>query len=345
MTFTYQRRYRGPIQAVLLDWAGTTMDFGCMAPAVVFVEVFKRKGVPITMDEARAPMGAHKRVHIQKITEQDSVRKRWQAQHGRLPTDDDVEAMFKDFVPLQLKCLSEYSALIPGTRGVIRTLRKRGYRIGSTTGYMTEMMKINLRDAAKQGYVPDSTVCASEVPAGRPYPYMCLQNMMNLGVSPVEACVKIDDTRPGRRGGPQRGHVDDRPRDQRQRDRPVAQGLEQAAEGRPGAHARGRLREDAPVRRALRRRRDHRYPAVPRRHRGEAGAGRAPVGHARQMDAARYGDGKAPRQPLVFSSCAAGPEAPLPARNASAIANAACVNFSTSAKSSSDRRRAASLAR
>ena len=26
---------------------------------------------------------------------------------------------------------------------------------------------------------------------------MCLQNMMNLGVSPVEACVKIDDTRPG----------------------------------------------------------------------------------------------------------------------------------------------------
>ena len=74
MTFTYQRSYRGKIQAVLLDWAGTTMDFGCMAPAVVFVEVFKRKGVPITMDEARAPMGAHKRVHIQKITELDSVR-------------------------------------------------------------------------------------------------------------------------------------------------------------------------------------------------------------------------------------------------------------------------------
>ena len=39
MAFSYQRRYRGPIQAVLLDWAGTTMDYGCMAPAVVFVEV------------------------------------------------------------------------------------------------------------------------------------------------------------------------------------------------------------------------------------------------------------------------------------------------------------------
>lgn len=197
MTFKYQRRYQGGIKAVLLDWAGTTMDFGCMAPAVVFVEVFKRQGVPITMEEARVPMGAHKRVHIKRITELDSVRRRWQEKHGRLPTDADVDAMFTEFVPLQVECLSDYSKLIPGTLPIIAKLRNRGYKIGSTTGYTTEMMKVNLADAAKQGYKPDSTVCASDVPAGRPYPFMCLQNAINLAVSPVEACVKIDDTRPG----------------------------------------------------------------------------------------------------------------------------------------------------
>jgi phosphonoacetaldehyde hydrolase len=197
MNFSYRRTYRGPLEAVLLDWAGTTMDFGCIAPAVVFVEVFKRRGVPIDMAEARAPMGAHKRVHIQRITELDSVRARWQAQHRRLPNEADVNRMFKEFVPLQLKCLSDYSELIPGTLEAVAELRKRGIKIGSTTGYMTEMMKINLRDAARQGYKPDSTVCASEVPAGRPYPYMCLQNVMNLGVTTVEACVKVDDTVPG----------------------------------------------------------------------------------------------------------------------------------------------------
>ncbi len=197
MNFSYRRTYRGPLEAVLLDWAGTTMDFGCVAPAVVFVEVFKRQGVPIDMAEARAPMGAHKRVHIQRITELDSVRARWQARHGRLPNEADVNRMFKEFVPLQLKCLSDYSELIPGTLEAVAELRKRGIKIGSTTGYMTEMMKINLRDAARQGYKPDSTVCASEVPAGRPYPYMCLQNVMNLGVTTVEACVKVDDTVPG----------------------------------------------------------------------------------------------------------------------------------------------------
>jgi phosphonoacetaldehyde hydrolase len=195
--FAYARSYRGPIEAVILDWAGTTMDFGCMAPAVVFVEVFKRKGVPITMEEARAPMGAHKRVHIQRITELESVRRRWQETHGRPPNDDDVGAMFAEFVPLQLQCLSTYSKLIPGTLEVVRELRARNIKIGSTTGYLTEMMAINLADGKKQGYDPESTVCASDVPAGRPYPFMCLQNAINLRVSTVEACVKVDDTVPG----------------------------------------------------------------------------------------------------------------------------------------------------
>lgn len=197
MSFTYQRRYRGPIQAVLLDWAGTTMDYGCMAPAVVFVEVYRRKGVPITIEEARAPMGAHKRVHIQKISQLESVRARWHQQHGRYPDDSDVEKMFADFVPLQLACLSQYSEMIPGALEAVAEMRKRGMKIGSTTGYLQEMMEINLKDAARQGYAPDSTVCASDVPAGRPYPFMCLQNVINLQVSPVEACVKIDDTTPG----------------------------------------------------------------------------------------------------------------------------------------------------
>jgi phosphonoacetaldehyde hydrolase len=195
--FAYTRVYRGPVQAVLLDWAGTTMDFGCIAPAVAFVEVFRRQGVPISTAEARVPMGAHKRVHIQKLTELEGVRRRWQEVHGRPPGDDDVAAMFDDFVPLQLECLSAYSELIPGTLETVAALRQRGIRIGSTTGYTTEMTAINRRDAERQGYRPDSTVSASEMPAGRPAPYMCLQNAVNLGVDCVQACVKVDDTIPG----------------------------------------------------------------------------------------------------------------------------------------------------
>ncbi len=37
--------------------AGTTLDYGCYAPAVVFTEVFKRRGVEILIEGAREPMG------------------------------------------------------------------------------------------------------------------------------------------------------------------------------------------------------------------------------------------------------------------------------------------------
>ena len=144
MSFTYRREYRGKIQGVLLDWAGTTMDYGCMAPAVVFVEVYKRQGVPITMDEARAPMGAHKRVHIQKISQLDTVKQRWQAKHGGPPTEADVDRMFGDFVPLQLECLSNYSQMIPGALEAVAAMRSRGMKIGSTTGYLREMMEMRV---------------------------------------------------------------------------------------------------------------------------------------------------------------------------------------------------------
>ena len=196
MMFTFQRRYRGPVQAVIFDWAGTTMDYGCCAPAVVFVEVFKRQGVEISIEEAREPMGAHKLVHIRKISEAPSVASRWRQAHGKPCTEDDVQAMFEQFVPLQLDCLADYAELIPGTLEVVAELRKRDIKIGSTTGYTREMMDLLLAEAARRGYAPDSTVSATDVPAGRPEPWMCLLNAQNLGVYPMEACVKIGDTLP-----------------------------------------------------------------------------------------------------------------------------------------------------
>ena len=197
MDFVYRRNYRGKLKAVILDWAGTTMDYGCYAPAVVFVEVYKRKGVPISMEEARVPMGAHKKVHIRKISQIDSVSERWKEMHGRKPNENDVDEMLADFVPLQLACLADYTDLIPGTIEAITHFRKRGLKIGSTTGYLPEMMTMLKEEASQRGYVPDSSVCAGDVPAGRPEPWMCLENAKNLGVYPMESIVKVDDTLPG----------------------------------------------------------------------------------------------------------------------------------------------------
>ncbi|KXK39528.1 MAG: phosphonoacetaldehyde hydrolase [Candidatus Omnitrophica bacterium] len=196
MDFVFQRSYRGPLKAVLLDWAGTTMDYGCMAPAVVFIEVYRRKGVDITIDQAREPMGAHKRVHIQQIARIPAVAERWREVHGKPIGESDIDALFADFIPLQLDCLADYADLIPGTLEAVADFRRRGLKVGSTTGYTNEMMVLLQDEARKRGYVPDSTVCATDVPAGRPHPWMCLKNAFDLGIYPMESYVKVGDTLP-----------------------------------------------------------------------------------------------------------------------------------------------------
>ena len=196
MEFVYRRSYRGPVKLVILDWAGTTMDYGCYAPAVVFIEVYRRRGVEITMEQARRPMGLHKRDHIRAIGQIEEVARAWQRVYGRPMTEEDVEEMFKDFRPLQMACLADYADLIPGTLETVKELRKRGVLIGSTSGYFTEAVELLKEEAARRGYVPDSSVCATQVPAGRPYPWMVMQNMMNTGVYPPEAVVKVGDTKP-----------------------------------------------------------------------------------------------------------------------------------------------------
>lgn len=193
--FTYRREYRGPIQAVILDWAGTTQDHGVFAPAVVFVDVFHRWGVDISVDEARAPMGLFKLDHIREITRMPAVARRWREARGSDVTDADVQAMFEDFQPLQVEAMARYAQLIPGTVETVGRMRERGYRIGSTTGFMRAAADVALREAARQGYEPDVTVCADEVPAGRPEPWMVFENMRKLRVFPPAAVVKIGDTK------------------------------------------------------------------------------------------------------------------------------------------------------
>lgn len=195
MQYTYRREYRGPIKLVIFDWAGTTMDYGCYAPAVVFIEVYKRRGIQISMEQARKPMGLAKKDHIRAIAQMADVAAEWKKIHGQDWTEDDIEEMFThDFKPLQLECIANYAELIPGTLETVEKLRQRGIKIGSTTGYFKEANQINLEEVKKQGYVPDASFCPDDVPAGRPEPWLVLRNMEKTRTYPPQAVVKVGDT-------------------------------------------------------------------------------------------------------------------------------------------------------
>ena len=194
MSHPSSRNAGGPLKAVILDWAGTTVDYGSFAPTAVFLRLFESRGVPITTAQARAPMGLMKVDHLRAIAQTAEVMESWQAVHGRPCSEADVEAMYAEFVPLQLACLAEYAEPIPGALETVAAIRTLGMRIGTTTGYTRQMMEVLVAEAARHGYLPDTWVCPDDVPAGRPYPWMVFLNAIRLQVYPLEAVVKVGDT-------------------------------------------------------------------------------------------------------------------------------------------------------
>ena len=188
------RPYRGRLKGAILDWAGTTVDYGSLAPVRALQELFAERGLPITEEEARRDMGGFKKDHIRSILSIPRVTAIWTHKVGRASTEDDVEGLFQDFIPMQLECLAEYSKLIPGVRAAVERMRSRGLKIGSSTGYTRPMLNLLLENAADQGFVPDCAACPDDVGAGRPFPWMSYYNAIQLRVYPFEAMVKIGDT-------------------------------------------------------------------------------------------------------------------------------------------------------
>ncbi len=193
---TTNHTYHGPLKLAVFDFAGTTVDYGCCAPAAVFIEGYRRKGVDITMAQARGPMGMEKREHIRTIGAMPAVAAQWQQVYGQAMTARDIDAMYEDFVPLLLAVLNDYSGLIPGTVETMRYLREYDILVAGTTGYFDEALEIVQTAAANQGYTPDFTTCATRVPAGRPAPWMIYRAMEALSVYPPAAVVKVGDTVP-----------------------------------------------------------------------------------------------------------------------------------------------------
>jgi phosphonoacetaldehyde hydrolase len=182
------------LQAVIFDWAGTTVDHGSLAPVRAVTEVFGRRGIAVTDADARRDMGIFKRDHIARILSMPHIAGQWRQVLGAEPGHDDVVSLFADFLPLQMKVLDECSDVIEGVAPVVARLRERRLRIGSTTGYTRSMLDVLVERARAQGYEADAALCPDDVGGGRPHPWMCLKLALLFHASATATVVKVGDT-------------------------------------------------------------------------------------------------------------------------------------------------------
>lgn len=101
------------IECVIMDWAGTAVDYGCFAPVAAFLKAFGEVGITVTMEEARRPMGMAKIDHIRELFKLPGVTEQFQKLYNRLWTEEDVVAMNREFEKYLFASLQEYTTPIP----------------------------------------------------------------------------------------------------------------------------------------------------------------------------------------------------------------------------------------
>lgn len=196
------------IEAVIFDWAGTTVDYGSFAPVQAFVEAFQEFGIIPTIAEVREPMGMLKWNHIHTMMQMSRITNEWMKVYGRMWTRADVDAIYEKSEKAIIGILDQFSTPKPFVREAIAELRRRGIKIGSTTGYTDEMMEIVVPAAKAQGYSPDAYFTPNAVNnMGRPLPYMIFKNLEVLGVTSVDAAIKVGDTSADIREGKSAGMI------------------------------------------------------------------------------------------------------------------------------------------
>ncbi len=183
------------IEAVIFDWAGTTVDFGSFAPVQAFIEAFKKFGITPTVAEVREPMGILKWKHIEAMMNMERIASEWKRINGRDFVKEDIDAVYEASETSIMEILHNFANPKPYVLDAIADLRAKGIKVGSTTGYTDEMMSIVAPKAKENGYDPDFWCSANSVnDIGRPYPYMVFKNFEVLGLMNVGSVIKVGDT-------------------------------------------------------------------------------------------------------------------------------------------------------
>src|SRR4030081_3396690 len=120
---------------VILDWAGTVVDFGCRAPVNALIEAFMRHGVTLTEEQVRRDMGKAKADHVCALLNDARIAGAWSAANGRSPAARDRDALIADLGPLMREQAAHAATLIDGARAAVDALRTAGLKIASSTGY------------------------------------------------------------------------------------------------------------------------------------------------------------------------------------------------------------------
>ena len=172
------------IKLVIFDIAGTIIeDHGEVVSA--FAGALDKHRIPYTDDELKEWKGSSKEEVIRHFVER---------QGGGAVLESAVGIVYADFrIALERHYREKGVVPIVGAADTVAWLRERGIRIATTSGFYREVSELILESTGWRGMLAAS-ISSSDVPAGRPAPYMIFRAMEGASVTSVREVVNVGDT-------------------------------------------------------------------------------------------------------------------------------------------------------
>lgn len=169
------------VELVVCDMAGTTVQEHGAVYAALEAAVTAAGG-DVTREDVARWMGADKREAIRNLL-------------GNGASGDEVAAVHADF---RSRLDDAYAARppqpFPGVPELFASLRERGVLVALTTGFDRSITGPLLASLGWDEGTVDAVVCADEVAAGRPAPYMIFRAMERCGVQRAGSVAVAGDT-------------------------------------------------------------------------------------------------------------------------------------------------------
>jgi len=171
------------IRLVVFDIAGTIVeDRGEVLCA--FAEALDGHGIRYTDDELKEWKGASKKEVIRHFVRSQNTA----------ADENAVAAVYADFRSgLERHYRGNGVVPIAGAAETFAWLKERGLLIATTSGFYSEIADLILESAGWRGMFA-ANISSSDVPIGRPAPFMIFRAMEAAGVCNVREVINIGDT-------------------------------------------------------------------------------------------------------------------------------------------------------
>jgi phosphonatase-like hydrolase len=173
-------------ELVVLDMAGTTIDEGLAVYRVLEETVVAHGGTPSEADIAKWHGSA----------KHEAIRALLSPKDGPPLSVEVVKPIVEDFRARLAAAYAERPPVaLPGITQALADLRAAGIRVALNTGFDRDVVTSLLAALGWEGdAVADAVVCGSDVPAGRPAPFMIYRAMEELNIQDISRVLVAGDT-------------------------------------------------------------------------------------------------------------------------------------------------------